>query len=109
MVNKVVGGKLVLTHSQFKRQITEYLQYNKWLVIPIAQGPFSHKGIFDLYILRRGFSAWVELKVGKDKLSDYQVKFQRDIFLDGGKAWVIRSLEELEAILKDFQLGGKGN
>lgn len=96
-----------LTHAQLKKQIMDFLRWHKWLVIPIAQGAFSHKGIFDLYILRRGFSAWVELKVGKDKLSNYQVKFQRDIFFDGGKAWVIRSLEELEATLKTFQQGGK--
>ena len=104
MPKKIKNGKLVLTHGQLKKQIVDYLRAYKWLVIPIQQGAFSYRGIADLYILKNGFSTWIEIKVGRDKQSIYQNHFDCHIRMNGGRYWLIRNLEELENNLRDYKL-----
>ena len=104
MPKKVKQGKVVLSHSQLKRQIVDFLRWHKWLVIPIAQGAFSYSGIADLYIIRRGFQIWIEIKGGKDFQSEYQRKFATDIFNQGGRYLLIRSLDDLESYMRHYTL-----
>ena len=105
MPKKVVKGKLVLTHGQLKKQIVDFLRWHGWLVIPIAQGAFAYHGIADLYIIKYTgdlvFQVWIELKIGKDKQSGHQLKFETDIINQGGRYWVIRNLEDLKSCLRD--------
>ena len=99
MPKKVKQGKIVLTHGQLKKLVVDYLRYNKWLVIPVAMGAFSYRGIADLYIIRRGFQVWIEIKTGKDIQSEYQGRFAADILNQGGRYLLVRSLDDLESYM----------
>jgi len=115
MPKKVKDGKIQLSHAQLKRQIVDYLRWYKWLVIPINQGPFAYDGIADLYIIKYfshgnkyfshgNYQIWLEIKVGKDKQSKAQSKFEIDIINQGGRYWLVKSLEDLESYLRDYGL-----
>ena len=102
-----------LTHRELKKQIVDFLRWHKWLVIPIQQSMGSYRGIADLWVSKRHdfgmsgdevFPAWVELKTGKDKQREYQIKFEDNVTAAGCRYWLIRSLEDLKSILRDLGL-----
>lgn len=89
-------------HAQLKKASIQYLTLLGWFVFPIEQGPFSYKGISDLHAARDGLGIWIEIKIGNDKQSEYQIQFQKDIEEHGGIYWLIYSIDEL--IAKIYEL-----
>lgn len=64
---------------------------------PVRYGCTGSGDIFGIVSGGRFLS--VECKVGKNKESDAQAEFRRDVLAAGGLAVVIRSLDELEEAL----------
>lgn len=57
-------------------------------------------GVFDLLFYWKGVLYCFDIKVGRDHLSDEQLKFNSAIVLQGGVCYVIRSQPEFEDIIK---------
>lgn len=96
-------------HSQLVKDIRDLLSWNGIYNFPVVQSMFSSvKGISDIIAIRDGILIAIEVKVGKDKLSDHQEIFLSHIFVAGGIAFVARSLDDVvkELNLKCI-LGGK--
>lgn len=64
----------------------------------------STPGISDIlgYHRKTGKILAVEIKIGKDKLSPYQEQFLSSVSKSGGYAFVIKSTEQLEEIIKSL-------
>lgn len=87
--------------SDIQRQIKDYLQWRGWFVVKIHQSLGSYKGIADLYALKDGRHAWIEVKTPAGSQSEDQVKFQRDVEGHGGTYLVARSVEDIIAWERD--------
>ncbi len=87
-----------LKESDIKKQVVPYLRLKGWFVFPVMQGALAYRGISDLIAIKQGRVLFIELKVAKGVLSDYQKKFQEDITIHGGEYLVIRSVEDLETV-----------
>lgn len=85
-----------ITESDIQAAIKEYLQWHGWMVVKIHQSLGSYKGIADLYALKDGQHVWIEVKMPKGKLSEYQERFRDDILQHGGTYIVARSVEDVE-------------
>jgi hypothetical protein len=72
------------------------------MIFHIQQGAFSYRGIADLYAIKDGVGIWIELKTGKNKQSEYQIRFQKEVEEHGGIYWLIYSIDEL--IAKIYEL-----
>jgi hypothetical protein len=66
-----------------------------WFVVPIMQGPLSHKGIADLVIVKSGRVVWIEVKTKTGRLSPWQEAFRQAIANAGGEYVVARSVEDV--------------
>jgi hypothetical protein len=94
-------------HSLLRKTIVDYLRWNKWFCVPIHQSMGSYPGIPDLYCIKDGFQLWLELKVGKDKLSDYQLRFMENIQSQKGHYCIVYDLEQLQEYLNLLRGGEK--
>jgi len=81
--------------KDIQRQIKDFLTYSGWFVVKIHQSLGSHRGIADLYALKNGRHAWIEVKTLKGKQSADQVKFQQMVEGNGGTYIVARSVEDV--------------
>lgn len=97
---KKIAKGLKITESDIQQQIKEYLQWHGWFVIKIHQSLGSHKGIFDLYAIKNGFSVWIEIKTENGKLSKDQKQFMTDIESHGGTCIVATGIEDVEMLVK---------
>ena len=52
----------------------------------------------DLIAVKNGTTVFIEIKQPKGKLSDHQVKFEKEIHDHGGKYLVIRSFEDCREV-----------
>lgn len=57
----------------------------------------AKKGVSDILACYKGFLIAVEVKIGKDRLSDEQVGFMRNVIHTGGRAFVATDLEQFKA------------
>lgn len=65
----------------------------------------STPGIPDIigYKKDTGVFAAVEIKVGKDKLSSYQIEFAEQLQKSGGWYWVVKTFEDVNKIAELFK------
>lgn len=59
-------------------------------------------GVWDLVMYRTGKLYIFDVKVGKDKLSDSQIRFRDMIIQNGGEAYEINDLESFIEITKNI-------
>jgi len=70
--------------------------------------PFAAKitpGLPDLFVSGRGFTAWVECKSAKGKLSDAQERFRDSVTTNGGTHMVARHEADVIAWAEQLALG----
>uniref|UniRef100_A0A6M3LK80 Putative VRR-NUC domain-containing protein n=1 Tax=viral metagenome TaxID=1070528 RepID=A0A6M3LK80_9ZZZZ len=88
-----------LSETDIKRQVIEYLNIHHIFNYGLLQGIGSYRGAPDRVLFFKGEVIFLELKTEKGKLSQYQEEFQRQCANDGIKYYVVRSLEDLRAIV----------
>ena len=90
-----------MLEGEFQKQVIKTLKAKKWYVIRTQMGIKS--GISDLLIMKNGRTIWLELKRpdGKGKPSLQQIKVVNDIINHGCEAYFVKSIEELEEIIKN--------
>lgn len=59
-------------------------------------------GVWDLVMYRKNVLYLFDIKVGKDKLSDHQIRFRDQVLSNGGQAFVIPSLEDFIKIIDEL-------
>jgi hypothetical protein len=62
----------------------------------------NKKGSPDIILLKNGFWLGLEIKTEEGRQSPEQKQAEKDIRKAGGHYFIIRSLEELEAVLESF-------
>ena len=90
-------------HSGLVRACRDWLTLHGWFVYPNKMSMGSYKGLSDLTAIRwketthclARRSVWIECKVGKDKLSSYQIIFQSNIEANGGEYLVVKDIDDL--------------
>ena len=82
-------------HTYIKNAVKEYLQWSKWYVMEIQNGPFGTHGVSDLIAIRNGRTVFIEIKSPKGKLSNHQLKFGEEIGAHGGKYVIVNKIEDL--------------
>jgi hypothetical protein len=83
-------------HSLLMKSIRQALRLCGWFVVPIKAGFGSYPGIADLYALREGRHVWLEIKTGKQRLTDDQSRFAQDIRSRCGEIYLVKSIEDLK-------------
>lgn len=63
----------------------------------------AKKGVSDILACYNGILIAVEVKIGKDRMSDEQVGFMRNILKVGGEAFVAKDIEEFKTWWKDVK------
>lgn len=87
-----------MKESEIQAAIKQYLQLKGWFVVKIHQSLGSYKGIADLYCLKNGAHAWIEVKTAKGRLSEHQWKFGEDVTQRGGVYIVARGIDDVKAL-----------
>jgi hypothetical protein len=82
--------------TALKGLVKEKLKEYKWFPRHIYQGKQSYKGVPDILATKDGKTVEIELKVGKNKQSEHQIKYQADLEAHGGTYLLIRDIDELE-------------
>lgn len=62
-------------------------------------------GVWDLVLYWKGVLFIFDIKVGKDKLSEQQIRFRDQVISQGGQAFVIETLEVFETQCKNIFYG----
>ncbi|MBC7866248.1 MAG: hypothetical protein H7X88_01830 [Gloeobacteraceae cyanobacterium ES-bin-316] len=62
-------------------------------------------GVWDLVFYKNGVLHIFDVKVGKDKLSESQIRFRDQIVGNGGKAYVIENIDTFIQIIKQIYDG----
>ena len=81
--------------SDIQRGIKEYLQWHGWFVVKIHQSLGSYRGIADLFALKNGRHAWIEVKAPAGKMSNDQEKFKAEVEAHGGIYILARGIEDV--------------
>uniref|UniRef100_A0A6M3JPH4 Putative holliday junction resolvase n=1 Tax=viral metagenome TaxID=1070528 RepID=A0A6M3JPH4_9ZZZZ len=79
------------TEKSIMLGIMQALGMKGWIVVRMPPSIYSKKGIPDLYVIKDGFHAWIEVKSEKGKLSDEQRRFGDMIDMAGGHYIVART------------------
>jgi len=88
--------------SDLKKTIKDYLDLSGIFSFPIVQSIGSYRGAPDRIIHLNGRVVYLEVKLLTGRMSDYQLDFQNQCASDGIAYWVIRSIEELEDHIKEY-------
>lgn len=91
-------GEVQLTEAQLQALCVDLLRRMGWFAIVVARTDRrtnNVKGIPDIYAHRRGRVMWVEVKVGKNKLTPEQVEFQRQCLSHNIEWHEVRTIEEM--------------
>lgn len=83
-----------------KEGVRNFLRFEGWYVINCFQGLGCFPGLSDLICIKNGIVMFVEIKTATGKLSEHQIKFEYEIESRGGRYFVIRSVDEIIALLK---------
>jgi hypothetical protein len=85
-----------MNETDIKHQVKDYLDLQGFFHFPIMQGLGSMPGLPDrIAISKNGIVIFLEIKAGKNKQSDYQIKFEKEIKNHNGIYLLIYSIEEL--------------
>ena len=62
------------------------------------------KGAGDIYAIAEfGRSLWIEIRYGRDRQNEAQMKFEKAVTDQGALYWIIRSFDNLLAKLDELQ------
>lgn len=84
------------THTQLRQEVQKWFEDRGAYVVPTNSHGYGRKGVPDLLACHAGRFYGVEIKVGPDKPSPWQTRELNAIRKANGRAWVIRSMEDLE-------------
>lgn len=90
-----------------KSAVKQYLRYTGWYVVHIQGGPLSHRGISDLIAIKSNVVAFVEIKTPKTNQSADQKDFEQCVKDKGGNYYVVRSIEDAEAMARALGFTGR--
>ena len=93
--------KIKLKEADILSHVRSYLRWAGWYVIRIQQGLGCHKGVSDLIAVKDGSVYFIEIKTEKGKMSAHQENFKVNIEERGCHYFVVRSLEDIERIIKE--------
>lgn len=99
-----------MLEKDIQKTIIDYLRYSGWFVVKNnTVGIYKQKtgkyipsqavGLADLTILKGGRVIMLEVKTPKGKQSDGQIEFEKNWKEKGGEYYVVRSVEDVEAII----------
>ena len=100
-----------LTEAQIEQAVCQWLHYNNFFVVKFKDQtahrdgkyhkplPFQTNGVSDLMAIRDGNVYWIEVKSKTGTQSKAQKEFQLNIELNGGTYWLVRSIDEVKALL----------
>ena len=88
-----------MSESELKRKVTATLRRKKIFYLSL-QDKFT-SGIPDLLLLKDGKYVWIELKDLKGKVTKVQELMHYLIRSNGGKVYVVRTIENLKEILEE--------
>lgn len=93
--------KDLITESDIKNQVKDYLSLRGWFHFPLTAGMGSYKGIPDRIAIKNGRVLFLEIKkpVGW-KQSDEQKDFQANVEREKGEYYLVKSLEDIMNILE---------
>jgi hypothetical protein len=90
-------------HAKLVKAIRQALEWDGWSVVPIRAGPFSRKGIADIYADKGSRGTvffptviWIEAKISDDQLTKDQKKFFEERRKHGVECYIIRQPEDLQ-------------
>lgn len=86
----------MLSETDLKNQIKDYLAIRRIFNFPLTAGIASYKGQPDRILFYKNQAVFCEIKKPNGKLSEHQIKFMDNCKLNGIEYWVIRDLCELE-------------
>ena len=86
----------VLTESDIRKQIRDYLRIRGYLVLYFLQGLGCYPGLSDMCAIKDGQTLWLEIKKPGGKLSEKQIEFKRQIEAHGGTYIVVTGFEDLK-------------
>ena len=95
-----------MKESDIQRQILDYLRLNGYFAVKISNSgiyrkstdswiPSTMRGISDIYFIGHGKQGWIEVKMPKGIVSEFQKEFISNIVSHGGMAFVARSVEDV--------------
>jgi hypothetical protein len=87
--------------NKLRGQVYRYLRKEGYFYFPIVGGPRQVRGIPDIIVVIDGKFIGIELKAGKNKQSEWQVRFEEKIKKAGGYYYVIHSISELKEALSE--------
>lgn len=76
---KIEAGR-TMSHAEFQRQVIDYAKIRGWAEYHTWKSVHSPSGFPDLFLCRPPQIAIIELKVGKDKLTESQEKWAKLFF-----------------------------
>lgn len=108
-------NKQATPEGLIKNQVRQYLRYNSWFVFHVQGGPLSYPGVSDFIAVKCGKVAFIEVKraegasrtgrkLAEGKLSKEQERFRDDVVARGGEFFVVRSLEDVQAMERKLGL-----
>lgn len=83
-----------------KEGVRNFLRFEGWYVINCFQGLGCFPGLSDLICIKKGVVLFIEIKTATGKQSEHQIKFEHEIKSRNGNYLVIRSVDEIIALLK---------
>lgn len=92
---------LRLKENDIKLQVKNYLALKGIFSFPLTQGLGSYRGAPDRIIHLGGKAIYLEIKLPTGKMSEWQLAFLEQCTKDGITYLVIRSLEDLQALIEN--------
>jgi len=89
----------MMNETHLKSTIKDYLGYMGIFSFPIVQGLGSYRGAPDRVMHFKGKAHYLEIKLPTGKMSEYQLAFQEVCKQDRVPYHVIKSLEDIQAIV----------
>ncbi len=89
-----------IKESDIRKQIQEYLRWNKWFVYYNLAGLGSYPGLSDLVAIRGGRIVHIEVKRPRGVQSSPQKEFQADLEAAGGEYIIARGIEDVKHLVE---------
>ena len=94
-------ARKVTPETLVKREIRQCLSMYGWDFFPILQGMGSQPGVPDLIAFKSGRVLFIEAKTAKGAQSPAQVAMQARLEAQGCAYVIIKSFEDMQAVLCD--------
>lgn len=62
----------------------------------------TRKGVADISVIAHGLAIQIEIKIGKDKQSEHQVLFEKDVKKAKGEYWIVKSFDAFGVLWENF-------